>query len=126
VSLDLPGLARAVDTVEHRTRAQVVVAVAPQSGSYRDVPRGLAAALGVMVLAALLVAQDFGRGIPPWTIWPLIVGLVWGLDRTLARVPALARWLTLAGECEHCEARITSGQFGWVLSKITQEGEFRP
>jgi predicted lipid-binding transport protein (Tim44 family) len=27
-----------------------------------------------------------------------------------------------AGQCEHCEAKVTSGAFGWVLSQITQDG----
>ncbi|CAN5792632.1 hypothetical protein BH11MYX3_BH11MYX3_13770 [soil metagenome] len=33
--------------------------------------------------------------------------------------------ITMAGECEHCRAHITAGEFDWVLSKIEQDDTYR-
>ena len=33
--------------------------------------------------------------------------------------------LNMAGECEHCGAHVTSGEFDWVLSKIEQDEAYR-
>lgn len=33
--------------------------------------------------------------------------------------------ITMAGECEHCNAHITAGEFDWVLSKIEQDDTYR-
>ncbi|MGC4091325.1 MAG: hypothetical protein QM756_26290 [Polyangiaceae bacterium] len=30
-----------------------------------------------------------------------------------------------AGECEHCSAHLTAGEFDWVLSKIEQDDSYR-
>jgi hypothetical protein len=27
----------------------------------------------------------------------------------------------MAGSCEHCNAKVTSGEFDWVLSRIEQD-----
>ena len=32
--------------------------------------------------------------------------------------------LNMAGECEHCGAHVTSGEFDWVLSKIEQDDAY--
>ncbi|MDB4961706.1 MAG: putative rane protein [Myxococcales bacterium] len=33
--------------------------------------------------------------------------------------------ITMAGECEHCNAHVTAGEFDWVLSKIEQDDTYR-
>jgi len=33
--------------------------------------------------------------------------------------------ITMAGECEHCHAHVTAGEFDWVLSKIEQDDTYR-
>ena len=33
--------------------------------------------------------------------------------------------ITRAGECEHCNAHVTAGEFDWVLSKIEQDDSYR-
>jgi uncharacterized Zn finger protein (UPF0148 family) len=33
--------------------------------------------------------------------------------------------INMAGECEHCNAHITAGEFDWVLSKIEQDDTYR-
>ena len=33
--------------------------------------------------------------------------------------------ITMAGECEHCGAHVTAGEFDWVLSKIEQDDTYR-
>jgi hypothetical protein len=33
--------------------------------------------------------------------------------------------ISMAGECEHCSAHVTSGEFDWVLSKIEQDDSYR-
>ncbi len=33
--------------------------------------------------------------------------------------------ITQAGECEHCSAHVTAGEFDWVLSKIEQDDSYR-
>ncbi len=33
--------------------------------------------------------------------------------------------ITMAGECEHCNAHVTAGEFDWVLSKIEQDDSYR-
>jgi hypothetical protein len=30
----------------------------------------------------------------------------------------------MAGECEHCGAKVTRGEFDWVLSKIEQDDSY--
>jgi hypothetical protein len=30
----------------------------------------------------------------------------------------------MAGECEHCGAKVTSGRFDWVLSEIEQDDSY--
>lgn len=32
--------------------------------------------------------------------------------------------LNMAGQCEHCTAHVTSGEFDWVLSKIEQDESY--
>ena len=32
--------------------------------------------------------------------------------------------VSMAGDCEHCDAKITSGEFDWVLSRIEQDEEY--
>ena len=32
--------------------------------------------------------------------------------------------ITMAGECEYCDSKLTSGQFDWVLSEIQQDEEY--
>jgi hypothetical protein len=31
---------------------------------------------------------------------------------------------SMAGECEYCGSKLTSGQFDWVLSEIQQDEEY--
>ena len=33
--------------------------------------------------------------------------------------------INMAGECEHCNAHLTAGEFDWVLSKIEQDDTYR-
>jgi len=33
--------------------------------------------------------------------------------------------ITMAGECSHCNAHVTAGEFDWVLSKIEQDDSYR-
>ncbi|HEU0031349.1 MAG TPA: TIM44-like domain-containing protein [Kofleriaceae bacterium] len=33
--------------------------------------------------------------------------------------------ITMSGECEHCGAHVTAGEFDWVLSKIEQDDSYR-
>ena len=33
--------------------------------------------------------------------------------------------INMAGECEFCASKLTSGRFGWVLSEIQQDEEYR-
>jgi len=33
--------------------------------------------------------------------------------------------ITMSGECEHCNAHVTAGEFDWVLSKIEQDDTYR-
>jgi predicted lipid-binding transport protein (Tim44 family) len=60
----------------------------------------------------------------------------WTLIRTAARKgPALATpacgncgaplHITQSGECEHCGAHVTAGEFDWVVSKIEQDDTYR-
>ena len=32
--------------------------------------------------------------------------------------------ISMAGECEYCGSKLTSGQFDWVLSEIQQDEEY--
>ena len=45
----------AIDTVEQRTSAEVVVVLASSSGSYRDIDLGIAATLALVVLATMIL-----------------------------------------------------------------------
>jgi len=60
----------------------------------------------------------------------------WTLIRTAARraapvtAPACSNCgaplqITQAGECEHCGAHVTDGEFDWVVSKIEQDDSYR-
>ncbi|HSS02236.1 MAG TPA: TIM44-like domain-containing protein, partial [Kofleriaceae bacterium] len=60
----------------------------------------------------------------------------WTLIRTAARkgtpvaAPACSNCgaplqITQSGECEHCGAHVTSGEFDWVVSKIEQDDSYR-
>ena len=59
--------------------------------------------------------------------WTLIRGAgVKGAPRTDKSCPNCAAPLdvNMAGQCEHCGAKITSGDFDWVLSKIEQDDSY--
>jgi hypothetical protein len=59
--------------------------------------------------------------------WTLIRGAgVRGAPRTDKNCPNCAAPLevNMAGECNHCGAKITSGEFDWVLSKIEQDESY--
>jgi DNA-directed RNA polymerase subunit RPC12/RpoP len=59
--------------------------------------------------------------------WTLIRGAaVKGAPRTEKSCPNCGAPLdvNMAGECEHCGAKITSGDFDWVLSKIEQDDSY--
>jgi predicted lipid-binding transport protein (Tim44 family) len=59
--------------------------------------------------------------------WTLIRGAgVRGEPRTEKSCPNCGAPLdvNMAGECEHCGAKITRGQFDWVLSKIEQDDSY--
>jgi uncharacterized Zn finger protein (UPF0148 family) len=60
----------------------------------------------------------------------------WTLIRTASRkgapvaTPACSNCgaplqITQSGECEHCSAHVTSGEFDWVVSKIEQDDSYR-
>ncbi|HEX2225134.1 MAG TPA: TIM44-like domain-containing protein, partial [Thermoanaerobaculia bacterium] len=60
--------------------------------------------------------------------WTLIRGAgVKGAPRTDANCPncgAPVEQINMAGECQHCGAKITRGGFDWVLSKIEQDDSY--
>jgi uncharacterized Zn finger protein (UPF0148 family) len=59
--------------------------------------------------------------------WTLIRGAgVRGAPRTDAHCPNCGAPLVtnMAGDCDHCGARITRGDFDWVLSKIEQDDSY--
>jgi DNA-directed RNA polymerase subunit RPC12/RpoP len=59
--------------------------------------------------------------------WTLIRGAgVRGAPRTDANCPNCGAPLetNMAGECEHCGAKVTRGDFDWVLSKIEQDDSY--
>lgn len=59
--------------------------------------------------------------------WTLIRGAgVRGAPRTDKNCPNCGAPLdvNMAGRCEHCDAKITSGDFDWVLSKIEQDDSY--
>jgi DNA-directed RNA polymerase subunit RPC12/RpoP len=59
--------------------------------------------------------------------WTLIRGAgVRGAPRTDANCPNCGAPLetNMAGECDHCGAKITRGDFDWVLSKIEQDDSY--
>jgi hypothetical protein len=59
--------------------------------------------------------------------WTLIRGAaVRGAPRTDKNCPNCGAPLevNMAGRCEHCDAKITSGDFDWVLSKIEQDESY--
>jgi len=59
--------------------------------------------------------------------WTLIRGAsVKGAPRTDKTCPNCGAPLdvNMAGQCEHCGAKITSGEFDWVLSKIEQDDSY--
>ncbi|MDQ3301027.1 MAG: hypothetical protein M3619_30990 [Myxococcota bacterium] len=33
--------------------------------------------------------------------------------------------ITMAGDCTHCGAHLTAGEFDWILSKIEQDDSYR-
>jgi DNA-directed RNA polymerase subunit RPC12/RpoP len=60
--------------------------------------------------------------------WTLIRGAgVKGAPRADKSCPNCGAPLdvNMAGQCEHCGAKITSGEFDWVLSKIEQDDSYR-
>ena len=60
--------------------------------------------------------------------WTLIRGTrVRGRPSTEKRCPSCGADLdiTMAGQCTHCSARVTSGDFDWVLSRIEQDESYR-
>jgi len=59
--------------------------------------------------------------------WTLIRGAgVRGAPTTDATCPNCGAPLStnMAGDCEHCGAKITRGDFDWVLSKIEQDDSY--
>ena len=63
----------------------------------------------------------------PERIWTLIRGAgVRGAPRTDATCPNCGAPLVtnMAGECDHCGAKLTRGDFDWVLSKIEQDDSY--
>ena len=59
--------------------------------------------------------------------WTLIRGAgVRGAPRADKTCPSCGAPLdtNMAGECAHCGAKVTSGQFDWVLSKIEQDDSY--
>ena len=59
--------------------------------------------------------------------WTLIRGAgVRGAPKTDATCPNCGAPLVtnMAGECDHCGAKITRGDFDWVLSKIEQDDSY--
>jgi predicted lipid-binding transport protein (Tim44 family)/DNA-directed RNA polymerase subunit RPC12/RpoP len=75
-----------------------------------------------------VVAGDPNRDRPYSEYWTLIRGAgVRGAPRTEPNCPncgASLDQINMAGECEHCGAKITRGGFDWVLSKIEQDDSY--
>ena len=46
-------------------------------------------------------------------------------DADVRQLRRAARRSRMAGECEHCGAHVTAGEFDWVLSKIEQDDTYR-
>ena len=70
------------------------------------------------------VSGERQRERPYSEYWTLIRGRgVTGAPRTDGRCPACGGPLSInmAGACEHCQAKVTSGRFDWVLSRIEQD-----
>ena len=60
--------------------------------------------------------------------WTLIRGAsVRGAPRLTRECPSCGAPLevNMAGSCTHCQAKITSGEFDWVLSRIEQDEAYR-
>jgi putative membrane protein len=89
------ALTGAVETVEARSSAELVIAVRPRSDSYLHADLIVAAAVALAALAFLLFSP-WSFALPWFVIDPLVAGLLGGL--LAARSPALRRALTPAAE----------------------------
>ncbi|HXO21518.1 MAG TPA: TIM44-like domain-containing protein, partial [Thermoanaerobaculia bacterium] len=74
-----------------------------------------------------VVAGDPRTDRPYSEYWTLIRGAaVRGAPRTDKSCPNCGAPLevNMAGQCQHCAAKVTSGDFDWVLSKIEQDDSY--
>ncbi|MBI3724925.1 hypothetical protein HY251_13360 [bacterium] len=86
----------AIEALEKRTDAEVTVAIAPSSGSYRSVDHAGGAILAALVLTALLMGHFHGRSVPEEWIPPL-TALAYVVGAAAARGSWARRLLTRAG-----------------------------
>ena len=73
---------------------------------------------------AACCAAAASKSVPTAKYWTLIRGnAARGRPRTEPVCPACGAPLQIgmAGNCEYCHARIVSGEFDWVLSRIEQD-----
>ncbi len=110
-------IAAAVEAAEQATGAELVVVWTPDAGGYADADQrvGLLAGLLALVWEAARRFSEY------WTFVRRV-----GCTRQphdLASCPNCAAPVEVnqAGECAHCEATVTSGEFGWVLALIEQD-----
>jgi DNA-directed RNA polymerase subunit RPC12/RpoP len=81
----------------------------------------------VRVATGQVVGGDPGRDRTYSEYWTLIRGAgVRGAPHADKSCPNCGASLdtNMAGECAHCGAKVTSGQFDWVLSKIEQDDSY--
>lgn len=74
-----------------------------------------------------VVGGDRGRNRDYSEYWTLIRGAsVRGAPRADKACPncGAALHVAMSGQCEYCKARVTSGNFDWVLSKIEQDDSY--
>ncbi len=75
-----------------------------------------------------LVSGSKRRPRPYSEYWTLIRGSgTRGASRAEARCPSCGApvKVNMAGSCEYCSARLTSGEFDWVLSRIEQDDAYQ-
>lgn len=93
----------AVEAIERRTDAEIVVVAAARSASYRDLPLAAASAVTFVVLL-LLEAVPFA--IHPWAV-VADLAVTWPLVRWLASSDRVTRWL-LRAERAHREVTLAA------------------
>jgi putative membrane protein len=105
---DKAALVAAIQAVEARTSAELVICVRRQSGSYlhADLLAGIAAAIAALA-CLLYLPVDFG--LHAFLIDPILAGVVVALS--CSRLPMLRRWLTRAAVREHAVQEAAHASF---------------